>query len=72
MVTIEKAKVAMSVAEAAAEAGVSEATIYSLGNRGELPGARLLGKRIVIHRETFESWLKNGKGGQPCGQTTIT
>jgi len=62
MVTLEKAKVGMSVAEAAAEAGVSEVTIYSLANKGELPGARRLGKRIVIHRETFESWLKDGMG----------
>jgi len=53
MVALEKTRVAMSVSEAAGEAGVSEATIYALANRGELPGARRLGKRMVIHRETF-------------------
>ena len=62
MVILEKTRVGMSVAEAATEAGVSEATIYSLANKGELPGARRLGKRIVIHRETFEDWLRSGRG----------
>jgi excisionase family DNA binding protein len=52
----------MSIAEAAVEAGVSEATLYALANTGNLPGARRLGKRIVIHRETFEEWLREGRG----------
>ena len=54
----------MSVSEAAIQAGVSEATVYSLANQGRLPGARRLGKRIVIHRATFEEWLKTGTGDE--------
>ena len=55
-------RIGMSVSEAAIQAGVSEATLYSLANQGRLPGARRLGKRIVIHRATFEEWLKTGTG----------
>ncbi len=54
--------IAMSVPEAATQAGVSEATLYMLANSSQLPGARRLGKRIVIHRETFEAWLAEGMG----------
>ena len=56
--------IGMSVSEAAIQAGVSEATVYSLANQGRLPGARRLGKRIVIHRATFEEWLKTGTGDE--------
>ena len=52
----------MSILEAASEAQVSSATLYSLANQGKLPGARRIGKRIVIHRETFLRWLANGMG----------
>ena len=62
MVTTDKQPVAMSIAEAAEQAGVSTATLYALANQGELPGARRIGKRIVIHRGIFEEWLKAGSG----------
>ena len=52
----------MSVLEAAGEAQVSPATLYSLANRGGLPGARRIGKRIIIHRETFLRWLSDAMG----------
>lgn len=52
----------MSVAEGAKMVGVSPATLYGLANKGELPGARHLGKRIVIHCETFMQWLREGVG----------
>ena len=48
--------------EAAEEALVSTATLYSLANQGKLPGARRIGKRIIIHRETFLRWLADGMG----------
>jgi excisionase family DNA binding protein len=51
-----------SIPELAEEYGISETTLYALANRGELPGARRLGKRIVVHRPTFESWLAEGQG----------
>lgn len=53
---------AMSIREAASEAGVSEHTLYTLANKGHLPGCRRLGKRFVLHRSTFEEWLKSGMG----------
>ena len=62
MTAAEKVRMGMNVAEAAIEAGVSEATLYSLANQGKLPGARRLGHRIIIHRETFANWLKTGTG----------
>jgi len=62
MVTTEKSPAGMSILEAATEAQVSTATLYSLANRGKLPGARRIGKRIVIHRETFLRWLADGMG----------
>jgi len=57
--------IGMSIQEAAAEAGVSESTLYTLTNRGGLPGARRLGKRIIIHRATLEEWLRTGTGDEP-------
>ena len=62
MVITKEPPVGMSIVEAAAAAQVSTATLYSLANQGRLPGARRIGKRIVIHRETFLSWLANGMG----------
>ena len=54
----------MSIQEAAAEAGVSESTLYSLANRGQLPGCRRVGKRFVVHRQVFEDWLRSGRGDE--------
>lgn len=62
MVTSRHMPIGMSIAEAAAESSVSPSTLYTLANQGKLPGARRIGKRIVIHRETFEEWLRNGMG----------
>ena len=62
MVNVQDKPVGMSIAEAATEAGVSESTLYALANQGRLPGARRVGKRIVIHRGVFEEWLRSGQG----------
>jgi excisionase family DNA binding protein len=62
MVEIQVRPVGMSVMEAAVEAGVSESTLYALANQGKLPGARRVGKRIIIHRAVFEEWLRTGQG----------
>jgi excisionase family DNA binding protein len=62
MTTVQERPIGMSIQEAAAEAGVSESTLYALANRNKLPGARRVGKRIVIHRLTFEEWLRTGQG----------
>jgi excisionase family DNA binding protein len=57
MTTVERKSLGMSVDEAAAEAGVSAATIYQLYHAGQMPFARRLGHRIVIHSASFERWL---------------
>ena len=62
MVSDQKDRPGTSIPELAVEYGVSEALLYSLANRGELPGCRRLGKRFVVHRETFEEWLRDGMG----------
>ena len=62
MVITNEPKVGMSISEAAAQAGVSTATLYALANQGKLPGARRLGKRIVVHRARFTAWLESGMG----------
>jgi predicted DNA-binding transcriptional regulator AlpA len=53
-----------SIPELATEYGISEALLYSLANRGALPGCRRLGKRFVVHRQTFETWLQTGQGDE--------
>ena len=60
----QKDRSGVSIPELATEYGVSEALLYSLANRGELPGCRRLGKRFVIHRPTFETWVKSGHGDE--------
>ena len=62
MVITTDPPIGMSISEAATQAGVSESTLYALANQGKLPGARRVGKRIVIHRETFLRWLADGMG----------
>ncbi len=57
-----KNRLGASIPDMASEYGVSEALLYGLANRGDLPGCRRLGKRFVIHRATFEEWLKTGTG----------
>jgi excisionase family DNA binding protein len=51
-----------SIPELAKDFGVSEATLYNLANREELPGARRVGRRILVHRATFEAWIAAGHG----------
>ena len=58
------ARIGASIPELAKEYGVSEALLYSLANSSRLPGARRLGKRIVVHRGVFEEWLKGGTGDE--------
>ena len=60
VVTLEK--VGASIPELALEYGVSEALLYNLANDGKLPGARRLGKRIVVARRVFAEWVESGMG----------
>jgi excisionase family DNA binding protein len=56
--------VAISIDQAAELAGCSAALLYVLARRSKLPGCRRLGKRFVVHRETFLKWLGSGRGDE--------
>lgn len=50
------ARLTYSVAEAAAEIGISESHAYRLVAAGELPSIRL-GRRIVVPKAALAEWL---------------
>ena len=62
MALVEEKTAGASIPELAVEWKVSESTLYSLASQGLLPGARRLGKRIVVHRGQFEEYMRNGQG----------
>jgi excisionase family DNA binding protein len=51
----------MTVAEAATLLRCSERHIYNLVGRDELPGARYLGRNIIIVRPVLLRWLLDGE-----------
>ena len=50
----ELIKQTVTVDEAAKLLGISRATAYQLAHEGKLPGARRLGRRIVVSRKALE------------------
>lgn len=38
----------------------SKRTVYGLLREGEVPGARKLGRKWVIHRDTLLEWIMSG------------
>lgn len=48
----------MKVEEAARVLGISRQSAYELARRGKLPGARRLGRRIVVSRVALEKYLE--------------
>ncbi len=63
----ERGSPGVSIPQLAGEFGVSETLLYSLATTGRLPGCRRLGRRFVVHRETFEEWLRSGTGDEQAG-----
>ena len=63
--------IAASIPVIAERTGLSEGLLYQKANEGTLPGCRRIGKRFLIHVETFENWLRTGmgeeKGSSPMG-----
>ena len=56
--TIEPVESAvMKVGEAARILGIGRQTAYNLAAQGKLPGARRLGRRIVVSRKALEAFL---------------
>jgi predicted DNA-binding transcriptional regulator AlpA len=62
MVRVLEKPMAVSIPELARMTGLSEALLYQKANEDILPGCRRLGKRFLVHVETFEEWLRTGQG----------
>ena len=58
----EETPLAVSIPRLARLTGISEGTLYRRANDGSLPGCRKLGKRILVHLETFNEYMKSGTG----------
>ena len=54
--------IAYSIPELARITGLSESLLYLKANEGGLPGCRRIGRRFLVHAETFEAWLRQGTG----------
>ena len=61
-----EAPIAVSIPMLAQRTGLSEGLLYNKANEGRLPGCRRVGKRYLVHLETFENWLKEGSGDDPA------
>ena len=55
---------AAGIPELAARTGLSETFLYDRAGEGTLVGCRRIGRRFLIHIETFENWLKTGGMGE--------
>jgi excisionase family DNA binding protein len=53
----------LSVSEASALLGVNTRTLYRLIDRRQVPGARRLGRTVVVVRPILEHWLLTGDDG---------
>jgi len=56
----------MTVDEAAKFLRLNRKTLYNAIRRGELPGVRRLGRRLLVSRETVLQWLREGQGSVSC------
>jgi len=54
--------IGVSIPQLSRLTGISEGSLYSRANEGSLPGCRRIGKRWVVHLETFNDFLKSGMG----------
>ena len=55
---------AAGIPELAQRTGLSETFLYDRAGEGTLVGCRRIGRRFLIHIETFENWLKAGGMGE--------
>ena len=53
-----KESATVNVEEAAKILGIGRHTAYDLANRGELPGALRLGRRIVVSKQVLARFLR--------------
>jgi predicted DNA-binding transcriptional regulator AlpA len=59
--------IAVSIPELSRLTGLSEGLLYIKANGGELPGCRRIGRRFLVHLETFDNYLKSGTGDEVQG-----
>ena len=62
MIRLPDNPIAVSIPDLARLTGLSEGLLYIKANAGELPGCRRIGKRFLVHLETFDDYLKSGMG----------
>jgi hypothetical protein len=55
---------AAGIPQLAQRTGLSETFLYDRAGEGTLVGCRRIGRRFLIHIETFENWLKAGGMGE--------
>ena len=58
---------AVSIPELSRLTGLSEGLLYIKANESCLPGCRRIGKRFLVHLETFNDYLKSGMGEEQEG-----
>ena len=58
----EPKPIAVGIPTLAKMIDVSEATLYARANEGNLPGCRRIGKRLLVHLETFHQYMRSGMG----------
>jgi excisionase family DNA binding protein len=51
---VSSGRTSISIPELARRNSVSKAHLYRLAARGQLPGAYRMGRRVLVHLETFE------------------
>ena len=61
--------IGVSIPQLSRLTGISEGSLYSRANEGSLPGCRRIGKRWVVHLETFNDFLKSGMGEEAHSST---
>ncbi len=62
MNTSNEVAATMSVTQAAKLLGIGRQTAYDLAAQGKLPGARRLGRRIIVSKRAFERFLDGDSG----------
>ena len=66
---MEQESVTLTVTETAKLLRIGRQTAYDLAAQGKLPGARRLGRRIVVSRRALEDFLAHGSGSEaPSGR----
>ena len=55
----------LTVSEVASLLRTSSKAIYSMADRGQLPGITKIGRRLLIHRDDLLEWLDRSRAPSP-------